>query len=154
MSSPPARKVHIVLSWLCRLVLGVLFIYAGFTKVYPPEHRFMFEMTLSTYQLLPDWGVIVVARVLPWLEMALGATLIAGWIQRTIATFTTLLLGFFIGAMALTYSRGIEANCGCFGFGEAISPFTLTRDSLLLLMAVFLAVQAWRAQPAGAPQPE
>lgn len=137
-----------VLVWACRLVLGALFVYAGFTKVYPPDHRFQFEMAVSAYQLLPIGAVIVVARVLPWLEMALGALLLAGWQQRYVATLAALLLGGFLAAMGITYARGIEANCGCFGFGEAISPLTLARDSGLLLMAAFLALRAWRARPA------
>lgn len=140
-----------VLEWFCRLLLGGLFVYAGFTKVYPAEHRFLFEMTLSAYRLLPPAAVIVVARALPWLEMALGVVLVLGWQRRYVASFVALLLGGFIAAMGITYARGIEANCGCFGFGEAISPWTLTRDSLLLVMAVYLAVTAWRRPPQAAP---
>lgn len=132
-----------VLRWICRFALGGLFIYAGFTKIYPPDHRFLFEMTLSAYRLLPDWAVIAVAFTLPWLEIALGLVLLLGWKQRVVATFTVLLLAAFMTAMGITYARGIETNCGCFGFGEPLSAYTLTRDSFLLLMAVFLAVTAW-----------
>ena len=120
---------------------------AGFTKVFPPEHRFLFEMTVSAYRLLPEWGVIVVARALPWLEMGLGLVLMFGWLQRYVAAFVALLLGFFIVVMSITYARGVEVNCGCFGFGEAVSPLTLARDSGLLLMAVYLAVTPWRRPP-------
>ncbi|OFV79883.1 MAG: hypothetical protein A3B65_07215 [Acidobacteria bacterium RIFCSPHIGHO2_02_FULL_67_57] len=136
-----------VLRWICRFVLGGLFLYAGFTKVFPPEHRFLFEMTVSAYRLLPEWGVIVVARALPWLEMGLGLVLMFGWLQRYVAAFVALLLGFFIVVMSITYARGVEVNCGCFGFGEAVSPLTLARDSGLLLMAVYLAVTPWRRPP-------
>ena len=139
-----------VLRWICRFVLGGLFLYAGFTKVFPLEHRFLFEMTVSAYRLLPVWGVIVVARALPWLEMALGLVLMLGWLQRYVASFVALLLGFFIAVMSITYARGVEVNCGCFGFGEAVSPLTLARDSVLLLMALYLAVNAWR-RPASPP---
>ena len=131
-------------------MLGGLFLYAGFTKLFPPEHRFLFEMTVSAYRLLPEWGVIGVARLLPWLEMALGLVLMLGWLQRYVAAFVALLLGFFIVVMSITYARGVEVNCGCFGFGEAVSPLTLARDSGLLLMALYLAVNAWR-RPASAP---
>lgn len=135
------------LHWLCRLALGALFIYAGFTKVYPPGHQFLFEMAVSAYQLLPAWGVIVVARALPWFEIALGFVLLLGWKLRYSSVLTALLVGGFIAAMAVTYARGIEADCGCFGLGEPISPITLSRDSLFLVMAVYLAVYAWRVRP-------
>jgi uncharacterized membrane protein YphA (DoxX/SURF4 family) len=135
-----------LLHWLCRLALGALFIYAGFSKVYPPDHQFLFEMAVSAYELLPVWAVIVVARALPWFEMALGLVLILGWKLRYSSALAALILGGFIAAMAVTYARGIEADCGCFGLGEPISPFTLARDSLLLVMAIYLAVYAWRAR--------
>ncbi len=135
-----------VLYWISRLGLGLLFIYAGFTKLYPPENRLLFEMAVSAYQILPVPGVIAVARVLPWFEIALGLLLLVGWKLRYFATVAAVLLGIFIGAMTITYLRGIEADCGCFGLGEPITPKTLLRDTGILLLAVFLAVRAWRAK--------
>lgn len=136
-----------VLHWVCRIALGALFLYAGFTKLYPREHQFLFELAVSAYQILPVWGVIVVARALPWMEVALGVLLVSGWKLRYTSIFGALLLGGFMVAMTITYARGIEADCGCFGLGERISPETLVRDSLFLVMAVFLAASAWRARP-------
>ena len=129
------------------MALGALFIYAGFTKLYPREHQFLFELAVSAYQILPVWGVIVVARTLPWLEVALGVLLLVGWRLRYTSTLGALLLSGFMAAMAITYARGIEADCGCFGLGERISPETMARDSLLLVMAIFLAGYAWRVRP-------
>jgi uncharacterized membrane protein YphA (DoxX/SURF4 family) len=129
-----------LIRWVCRLVLGVLFIFAAYTKLRNP---LLFEMAVDTYRLLPPLGVIIVARSLPWLELLLGILLLAGWKMRYVATFTALLLGAFLVTMAITYRHGIEANCGCFGFGERISPLTLARDSILFCMAVFLASYAW-----------
>lgn len=141
-----------VFELICRLVLGGLFVYAGFTKLYPPENRLLFEMAVSSYQLLPVPIVIVVAYVLPWVEVTLGVFLMAGWKLRYFATFAALLLGAFIAAMGITYARGIEADCGCFGLGEPISPFTLLRDSGVLVIALFLAVYAWRKDLAAVPR--
>jgi hypothetical protein len=45
--------------------------------------------------------------------------------------------------MSITYSRGIEANCGCFGFGERISPLTLARDAGFFILAAYLAAYSW-----------
>ncbi|HKZ51805.1 MAG TPA: MauE/DoxX family redox-associated membrane protein [Candidatus Acidoferrales bacterium] len=137
-----------VFQLVCRLVLGGLFLYAGFTKLYPAEHRLLFEIAVSSYQLLPVPVVIIVAQVLPWVEITLGILLIVGWKLRYFATFAALLLGAFIAAMGITYARGIEADCGCFGLGEPISPLTLLRDSGVLAIALFLAVYAWRKESA------
>ena len=135
-----------ILAWVCRLALGGLFLVAGYTKLHNP---FLFEMAVDAYRILPAWAVVIVARGLPWLEVVLGLLLLAGWMLRYVSSFASLLLGAFVTMMGITYSRGVEANCGCFGFGERISPLTLARDSVFLAMAVFLAVYAWhrRSKP-------
>ena len=137
-----------VLGWICRLVLGGLFVFAGYTKLKNP---FLFEMAVDAYRILPPALVIIVARGLPWFEVVLGVMLLAGWQLKYFATLAALLLGFFVVIMGITYSRGTEANCGCFGFGEPIGPLTLARDSLLFAMGLFLAVHSWllwRRRPA------
>ena len=137
-----------ILEWICRLVLGALFLYAGYIKLRNP---FLFEMAVDSYRMLPAAGVILVARSLPWLEVALGGWLVSGWKLRYAATFTALLLGGFLVAMGVAYARGVEANCGCFSMEERISPLTLTRDSLLFAMALSLAVYAWKKQAVPIP---
>jgi len=142
-----------VLHWGSRLFMGGLFVYASYEKLKEP---FLFEMAVDSYQLLPPWGVIFVARTLPWLEMALGLVLLAGWKLPHFASFAALLIGFFLALMAISYARGVEATCGCFGFGEPVGPWTLTRDSMLFAVALYLAVSSWkgrRAAAASAPTP-
>jgi uncharacterized membrane protein YphA (DoxX/SURF4 family) len=131
------------LSRVLRILLGALFLYAGFTKLYPPEHRYLFEMALSSYRILPVAAVIAVAAVLPWLEILLGGLLISGWKLRYTASFASLLLLAFISITASTYFRRIEADCGCFGFGEPLTGYTLIRDAALLLLAILLAAHDW-----------
>ena len=129
------------IEWLCRLFLGGLFLVAGYAKL---ANRFEFELAIESYQILPVWGVIAVARTLPWLEVALGLLLLRGWKLHWFATFSTAFLGFFLATMAITYSRGVQATCGCFGIGEPVSPRTLLRDTLFFLPSVYLTVVAWR----------
>lgn len=135
----------IVLAWIARIFLGGLFIVAGYTKAANP---FLFEMAVDAYQILPPTGVVIVARTLPWCEVLLGALLLSGWKLRYFSVFAAALMTFFVGTMAYTYSRGVEANCGCFGFGEKISPQTLARDTGFLAIAIFLAIHAWRTHRA------
>lgn len=147
-------KVSHILEWMCRLFLGGLFVVAGYAKI---ENRFAFEMAIESYQILPVWGVIKVAQILPSLEIALGLLLLSGWKLHWLASFSTALLGFFLVTMAVTYARGVEATCGCFGLGEPVSPRTLVRDTLFFLPSVYLTLIAWRRsklsrQSAGAEQ--
>ncbi|MBI3934473.1 MAG: DoxX family membrane protein [Acidobacteria bacterium] len=129
--------------WFARLFMGGIFLYAGYAKIQQP---FLFEMAVDSYQMLPPWAVIAVARTLPWLEAVLGLVLISGWKLPYFSASATLLLGFFLALMGISYARGVEATCGCFGGGEPVSPWTLTRDSMMLLVAVYLAVYSWKSR--------
>ena len=131
--------VHI-LHWACRLFLGGIFIYAGYTKL---ENSLQFAAAIESYKLLSPSIVIWVIKILPCLEIALGIALLLGISIRFTAGFTGGLLVFFIGVMLVTYLRGIEADCGCFGVGEKISPFTLGRDTFFILPALYLSAQPW-----------
>ena len=136
-----------VLSWIFRFGLAGIFIYAGGVKMWPPIQRDFFMMDLSTYQLLPEWAIVFIAYALPPFEVLLGLLLLSGWKLRYSSAASALLLLGFMGVMLFTYLRGVEANCGCFGDGEPISPWTLTRDSLILVPAIFLIVYSWRLRP-------
>jgi putative oxidoreductase len=127
-----------ILHWACRLSLAGIFIYAGYTKI---EHRLQFAVAVEGYQLLSPDSVIWVVKILPWLEIFLGVALLIGLRIRYTAGFTAIFLAFFIGVMWVTFLLGIEADCGCFGVGERISPFTLARDALFILPALFLVIQ-------------
>jgi uncharacterized membrane protein YphA (DoxX/SURF4 family) len=130
-----------ILEWVSRLFIGGLFVAAGYAKL---AHPFEFELAIESYQILPVWGVIAVARTLPWFEVALGLFVLRGWKLHWFASLATALLGFFLITMAITYSRGVAATCGCFGLGEPVSPRTLLRDTLFFLPAVYLTFRAWR----------
>ncbi len=129
-----------VLHWACRLFLAWLFIYAGYTKIQSP---LQFASAIEGYKLLPAGAVLPVAEILPWLEVALGILLLAGLKIRYIASGAAALLACFIVLLTFTYARGIQADCGCFGFGERISALTIARDSLFILPAMFLIFQPW-----------
>lgn len=129
-----------ILHWACRLFLGGIFVYAGYTKI---ENPLQFAAAVEAYQLLPPYSVIWVVKILPWLEIVLGGALLVGIVIRYMAAAAGVFLAFFIGVMLVTFLRGIEADCGCFGVGERISAFTLARDALFILPALFLVVQPW-----------
>jgi uncharacterized membrane protein YphA (DoxX/SURF4 family) len=136
---------HITL--VLRIVLGAVFLYAAWPKLTQPW--MLFAMDIDAYQLLPPWGVIFVARTLPWAELVLGLWLISGRWLRLSALGSSLLLGSFFVLLVRAYLKGMQINCGCFGSGDIISPRTLLRDGALLAAAATLAVAAFR-RPASA----
>src|SRR5438552_9697872 len=140
-----------LLALLLRIALGAIFVYAAWTKLKDPWA--LFAMAIDSYQVLPTWAVEWLARTLPWIELLIGAMLIAGRWMRTSTAATSLLLLVFFSLMVRARVKGIEINCGCFGPGEAISWETLLRDGAMLTAALLLTTVTWAfALPSAGPQ--
>jgi uncharacterized membrane protein YphA (DoxX/SURF4 family) len=116
---------------LLRLLLGAMFVYAAYTKL--RQSWLLFALSIDSYQLLPEWGVLALARTLPWLELGLGLLLVTGFWLRRVSIAATALLGGFFTVMVVSYVRGAGIDCGCFGAGEALSMKTLARDGALVV---------------------
>jgi uncharacterized membrane protein YphA (DoxX/SURF4 family) len=127
---------------ILRIALAAVFLYAAYSKLRQPW--LLFAMSIDAYGLLPQWAVLTLARTLPWCELALGVLLLTGWWLRQAAFAATALLFLFFGIMLKSYSKGLEIDCACFGFGEAISARTLVRDGVLVLWSMALTALAFR----------
>lgn len=123
-----------------RLLLGVVFVYAAYTKL--RQSWLLFALSIDSFQLLPEWAVFTLARTLPWLELALGVLLIAGAWLRYLSVCAAAILGLFFTVMVVSYFRGAGIDCGCFGVGEPLSVRTLVRDGVLLGAALALVAVA------------
>lgn len=133
-----AAKLKIVL----RVVLGLVFCYAAYTKLRQPW--LVFAMSIDAYRLLPPWAVFAVARTLPWTELAIGILLLSGRFLKYAAPVASVLLVVFYAAMIRAYAAGGGIDCGCFGVGEAVSSVTLVRDGVLLSCSLALCFLEYR----------
>ncbi len=135
------RRIGPALLLAGRVVLGGIFVYAAYTKLRHPW--MLFAMSVNSYRVLPDWGVTLVARMLPWFELTLGALLILGIGLRFVAAAASALLAGFFLVMLRSYSQGLGIDCGCFGFGEKLGPRTLIRDGALVAFSLVIMVGAF-----------
>ena len=153
MTSSPTRNLRMV-RLVLRLLLGLVFVYAAWVKLFgthwtwPPrlEPWELFALAISSYDILPLKLVELVAKTLPWMELAIGLMLLAGRGLRIAATVTSLLLLVFFGLMVRAFAQGKEISCGCFGPGEIISAWTLLRDGSMLVGALLLTWIAFQRQ--------
>src|SRR5262245_9071898 len=135
-------KVLPVLVVLLRVILGGIFIYAGYLKLRDPWQ--LFAASIASYELVPMWMAEIVAKTLPWFEVAVGAGMIVGWrLLPAASSGTALLLVVFNGLVWNAFLRGKEIDCGCFGPGEALTWKTLVRDGAMLAGALLVAWWAW-----------
>lgn len=121
-----------------RLILGAIFITAAADKIFNPA---AFAKMIFNYQLLPGFLINLSAIILPWLELALGLSLMIGlWLPGAVVLVNVLLLAF-LGSLVFNLARGLNIHCGCFSTaatGEPATLWYLFRDSAFLLMGGYL----------------
>jgi uncharacterized membrane protein YphA (DoxX/SURF4 family) len=126
----------IPVQFVCRFILGGLFIYASISKI---VHPYAFAKIIYNYQLLPETLIYISAVVLPWVEMISGLFLVAGIFKRTSAIILSSLLFIFIIAISTNLIRGLNFDCGCFTTAVTKSGSDpvglLIRDTLMLIPA-------------------
>ena len=170
MQSSPWNLRRAVI-WIGRLLLGGIFIYAGYSKIFLPNTNFWpffilkFSITMNishfadqvaAFKMLPPWGVQFVANTLPFTEIILGLLLLIGWRLRIWApVLTVIMLGFF-GVVLRAYLLHMDINCGCFATPEPIGLRKILEDAALsvlaLLMTVFVFMEARQPHPWAAPE--
>src|SRR4030042_665425 len=128
------------LSFVFRSGLGVVFIVSGASKL--PELAAFVEQ-VEEANVLPHALAGAYGTALPYVEIAIGALLILGLLQRFAAGIGGLAaLSFMIGNSFRLY-RGLYGECGCFG-GIASLQFStgeaLIIDCVLLLIAIQIIV--------------
>jgi uncharacterized membrane protein YphA (DoxX/SURF4 family) len=128
-----------------RLILGGVFLYAGYVKLRQPW--MLFAMSINSYQVVSESSTKFLAQTLPWFELALGLALLTGWVLRWSATVASALLLFFFSVMLHAYMKNLEIFCGCFGVGEKLGPLTLIRDGSLAALAIAVAAGAFLTHP-------
>jgi uncharacterized membrane protein YphA (DoxX/SURF4 family) len=123
--------------WLhlsARLLLGSIFIYASWDKLF---HPLEFARIIAAYQILPERVVGLVAAVLPFLELICGILLITGFWPLPCLLCVGSLLIIFMAALIQASLRGLAIDCGCFvtsGANDKAGLKTILRDSIILLL--------------------
>ena len=100
-----------VIALLCRVILGVILIYASIDKIVHPAE---FAKAIGNYNVLPFGLENLLGIVLPILELLVGICLILGIMLDGSAILTAGMMTVFIIALSQAMIRGIDINCGCF----------------------------------------
>jgi uncharacterized membrane protein YphA (DoxX/SURF4 family) len=123
--------------WIGRAVIGALFIFSGWTKLFPIE---FFELDLLRHHLGGEFSVLFISRILIGLEFACGLLLLLPlfdpWAVR-LSVFMLMLYSFYLG-IVLVY-EGNLGNCGCFGYNIKLTP----AQGLIKNFVMILALLPW-----------
>lgn len=138
------------MNWLFRilhLLFGGTFVYAGVLKAMDPG---LFLLDIRSFDILPDPYAAFLAMGLPWLEILAGLAVVTSILRPGGLLVLNGLLLSFLGAILLSWYRGIDIRCGCFGSPDATSNYIelLIRDGILLLLGTILMIRSSRANKA------
>lgn len=129
------RRVSLIRTagWLARAAVGLAFVVAGTSKIVHPA---TFIADIWSYRLVPETWAYWIAASLPWLEVVLGAALVTNRQRAGAPVLAAALLLVFLVAILVSWIRGLNIACGCFGGAPAAEatnyPWLVTRDLLML----------------------
>ena len=122
---------------LCSM-MGLVFIYSGYTKLYPiePFEYTFVDLGIGGWRLAP-----FVARFMIGLEFFIGLLLIFGlYIKRfTIKLTIASLIIFSIYLITIILTTGNNGNCGCFGTAIVMTPLqALIKNAVMLVVSIII----------------
>jgi putative oxidoreductase len=121
------------LSFIARIIVGTVFIYAGVNKIMDPGS---FEKFLHDNGFLSGSFLGLITRIFPWMLLILGALMISGYLARYVASTISIFLLIIIIMNILSVSKGNCQACGIFSelvFYKRGNPFILLTINYLLL---------------------
>lgn len=124
--------------FLIRLVFGAFFLLSGVLKLKDP---ILFAEAVRNYKLIGDPFAPAMALFVPWVEVIAGIGVMT---DRFARGASLLLLGamlVFTGAIGISWIRGLDITCGCFGGNEELNYPVKMAQNLGLILIAFLT---WR----------
>jgi len=124
-----------ILFFIACSVIGFIFIFSGYTKLYPiePFEYTFVDLGIGGWKLAP-----FIARFMIGLEFFIGLLLIFGLYIKRITIKLTLgsLVFFSIYLLFIIIKTGNNGNCGCFGTAIVMSPLqALIKNGILIVFS-------------------
>jgi uncharacterized membrane protein YphA (DoxX/SURF4 family) len=123
-----------------RMILGGAFVAASIDKIADPA---AFAASIGYYKLVSPTPALVIATVLPWMELLCGLGLLFGIAIRPNALLALLMLLIFTAGIASALARGLDISCGCFTQDPAAGKIGWTKlleNGSLIFMAVLVYI--------------
>lgn len=129
--------------YLCRILLGVVFLVSGFVKAIDPQGMAIklnaylshWDFDLMAHTLLPALFAVALACV----EFMLGIYLLLGIRRKSTSIFTFLLMLVMTALTVYIYVYNPVSDCGCFGDAVKLTNGeTLAKNIVLLTASTFV----------------
>ncbi len=123
--------LRVALSLYFAAVLSV----SGFSKLQRPDQ---FALNLLQQQLLPDWSVHSVSRLVPVLEILIAGMLVTGIAPVFTGSIIVCLFSAFFAIEAILLITKRAEDCGCYGvaYVQKVSKISVISSGILLGFSV------------------
>ncbi len=111
MTLAQPASIRDILIALLRVILGIVFIFASIEKIADPG---AFASSISGYRIVSSGPALLIATVLPWIELLCGFGLLVGLFERGSALLALIMLTVFTVAVLSALWRGLDISCGCY----------------------------------------
>lgn len=108
MNNPLQNRIQFVIAFC----LGALLLYTGIQHIRNPQ---AFLAAVLRYNLLPHDFAALASTIVPYIEVALGATILTPETRRQALVAAGGLFALFAAAQAYALILGLDIGCGCFG---------------------------------------
>jgi uncharacterized membrane protein YphA (DoxX/SURF4 family) len=140
----------LILTWIIRIAVGVLFIFSGFVKANDitgfayklDEYWIVFDMqSLKSFSFFLSWFFSV-------FEISLGIALILGYKIRLTSWILLGMILFFTFLTWYSWYYSAVQDCGCFGDAIKLTPYqSFMKDLVLLVLVTFIFIRRKHIPP-------
>lgn len=139
MFKPSKRKITVYSVWILRILVGIVFIYSGFSKSIDPW-GFMFK--LEEYFALADFTLprsitLLLAIGCSSFELISGLLMLFGSYRRSTPILMLLFMCVMTPLTAYLYFADPIADCGCFGDAIILTNGETFFKNIALTAAIF-----------------
>ncbi len=131
------KYIKLIFFALLSVLLGLIFIYSGYTKLYPiePFELTFIDLSVANWQTAP-----FIARLMISIEFFIGTMLITNIAIKKVSKWAMIvLLVFSIYLIFILIKEGNNGNCGCFGTHIVMTPLqALIKNILMFGLLLFL----------------
>jgi len=139
------------LVWVCRILVGLLFIFSGLIKINDPlGFSYKLEEYFDVFHIgfLSSFALSI-AIILCSLEIILGFALLIGVRAKSVAWGLLLLIIFFAFLTFYSAYFKVVQTCGCFGDAIPLTPWqSFSKDLVLLLLIIIIFINRKTIEPA------
>lgn len=126
------------LALLTRTFVGLLFLAVSLEKIVEPA---AFAQSIANYKIISPPLTIILATILPWLELLCGFCILFGVFVRGSSLLLSAMLIAFTAGIISALLRGLDIACGCFTQDPTVGKIgwmKVVQNVTLLALTVFM----------------